>query len=142
MGIIIHKKTEFLGEAVVCTNVYMSVSEEEVSITQDIYYNDRIAHKNNVMMDVDDLIHILQRAKGCIMGDHHAYDQPENDDEEVITLVVGGKSFQCTIAQYHQAKEFIEMVSVTGAHYEMIVHGDGLISYLINNPEIFNGEVK
>jgi len=139
-------------------NVYMwhcnSSEEETVSILNKKYGE---AHKDyfpilggsTVMLRSIHLLRMLGFPKfeifgfdSCIMGEHHAYDQPENDDEEVITLVVGDKSFQCTIAQYHQAKEFVEMVSVTGAHYEMIVHGGGLIAYLIENPEIFNGEVK
>jgi len=71
----------------------------------------------------------------CIMDDHHAYSQPENDKEEEIDLVVGGKQFRCTVAHYHQAKEFVQLVGVTGSNYDLIVHGDGLISHIIKNPE-------
>ena len=71
----------------------------------------------------------------CIIGSHHAYDQPENDDEEEIDVLVGGKEFRCTAAQYHQAKEFVEMIAKTGQYYDMIVNGDGLISHIINNPD-------
>ena len=71
----------------------------------------------------------------CIMEDHHAYDQPENDGEEVLDVVVSGKEFQCTAANYHQAKEFVDMISKTGEHYDLAVHGDGLISHIIKNPD-------
>ena len=71
----------------------------------------------------------------CIMEDHHAYDQPENDGEEVIDVVVSGKEFLCTAAHYHQAKEFVDMISKTGEHYDLAVHGDGLISHIIKNPD-------
>ena len=70
----------------------------------------------------------------CITGDHHAYEQPENDDEEILDVVVSGKEFICTAAHYHQAKEFVDMISKTGEHYDLAVHGDGLISHIIKNP--------
>ena len=71
----------------------------------------------------------------CIMEDHHAYDQPENDGEEVIDVMVSGREFLCTAAHYHQAKEFVDMISKTGEHYDLAVHGDGLISHIIKNPD-------
>ena len=71
----------------------------------------------------------------CIIGHHHAYDQEENDGEEVIDVVVAGKEFRCTAAHYHQAKEFVDMISKTGEHYDLVIHGDGLISHIIKNPD-------
>ena len=71
----------------------------------------------------------------CIMGEHHAYEQPENDGEEVLDVVVSAKEFRCTAAHYHQAKEFVDMISKTGEHYDLAIHGDGLISHIINNPD-------
>jgi len=71
----------------------------------------------------------------CIMEDHHAYEQPENDGEEVLDVVVSGREFLCTAANYHQAKEFVDMISKTGEHYDLAVHGDGLISHIIKNPD-------
>ena len=139
-------------------NVYMwhcnTGEEETVSILNERYGE---AHKDyfpifggsTVMLRSIHLLRILGFPKfeifgfdSCIMGGHHAYEQPENDDEEVIDLVVGDKHFKCSVAQYCQAKEFIEMVAATGAHYEMVVHGDGLIAYIIKNLERLNGEVN
>ena len=71
----------------------------------------------------------------CIIGEHHAYEQPENDGEEVLDVVVSAKEFRCTAAHYHQAKEFVDMISKTGEHYDLAVHGDGLISHIIKNPD-------
>jgi hypothetical protein len=71
----------------------------------------------------------------CIMGDHHAYEQPENDGEQALEVVVAGKEFKCTAAHYHQAKEFVDMISKTGEYYDLAVHGDGLISHIIKNPD-------
>ena len=70
----------------------------------------------------------------CIMEHHHAYEQSENDDEAVLNIMVSGKEFKCTAAHYHQAKEFVDMISKTGEHYDLAVHGDGLISHIIKNP--------
>ena len=71
----------------------------------------------------------------CIMEDHHAYEQPENDGEEVLDVTVAGREFRCTAAHYHQAKEFVDMISKTGEHYDLAIHGDGLISHIIKNPD-------
>ena len=71
----------------------------------------------------------------CIMEEHHAYEQPENDGEEVLDVVVSAKEFRCTAAHYHQAKEFVDMIAKTGEHYDLAVHGDGLISHIIKNPD-------
>ena len=70
----------------------------------------------------------------CIMEDHHAYEQPENDGEEVLDVTVSGREFLCTAAHYHQAKEFVDMISKTGEHYDLAIHGNGLISHIIENP--------
>jgi hypothetical protein len=72
----------------------------------------------------------------CIMDEHHAYSQPENDDEQEIEVVLGEKKFRCTVAHFQQAKEFVQLVSTTGDHYELSVHGNGLIAYIIKHPEI------
>ncbi len=72
----------------------------------------------------------------CIMEEHHAYEQPENDEEQVLDIMVSGKEFQCTAAHYHQAKEFVEMIAKTGEHYDLAVHGNGLISHIIKNPDL------
>ena len=71
----------------------------------------------------------------CIMDDHHAYKQPENDKEQIINIVVSGREFKCTPAHYHQAREFVQMIEGTGEHYDLAVHGDGLISHIIKNPK-------
>jgi hypothetical protein len=71
----------------------------------------------------------------CIIGEHHAYEQPENDGEEVLNVVVSGREFLCTAAHYHQAKEFVDMIAKTGEYYDLAVHGDGLISHIIKNPD-------
>ena len=61
MGNIVHKTTETLGDIVVCTNIYISSSKKEVSITQDMYDGDHLVHKNNVILMVEDLRQILTK---------------------------------------------------------------------------------
>tara|TARA_R100000656_G_scaffold17372_2_gene16291 strand:+ start:1127 stop:1981 length:855 start_codon:yes stop_codon:yes gene_type:complete len=71
----------------------------------------------------------------CVIGHHHAYEQKENDEEDVIDVIVADKEFKCTAANYHQAKEFVQMIIGTGEHYNLAIHGDGLISHIIKNPD-------
>ena len=71
----------------------------------------------------------------CIIGQHHAYEQKENDDEQVIDVIVADKEFRCTAAHYHQAKEFVQMIGKTGEYYDLAIHGDGLISHIIKHPD-------
>ena len=71
----------------------------------------------------------------CIMGDHHAYKQPENDKEQILNIRLSGREFRCTPAHYHQAREFVQMIEGTGEHYDLAVHGNGLISHIIKNPD-------
>jgi len=71
----------------------------------------------------------------CFIGNHHAYEQKENDEEEVIEVIVADKEFRCTAANYHQAKEFVQMIIKTGEYYDLAIHGDGLISHIIKNPD-------
>jgi hypothetical protein len=68
----------------------------------------------------------------CLKGnDHHAYAQPENDGEPVVTLNVGDKPFHCEAWMVSQMEEFINMAPNLGSLYDLIVHGDGLIAQVI-----------
>lgn len=62
---------------------------------------------------------------------HHAYAQPENDSESVISATVGGRVFQCHAWMLSQAQEFIDLVKFMGDEIDLQVHGDGLISHII-----------
>ncbi len=72
----------------------------------------------------------------CIRGtDHHAYAQPENDDDRVVEMEAGGRRFKCHPWMIVQASDFQIVVRNILARiddFEMVVHGDGLISHLIN----------
>lgn len=64
-------------------------------------------------------------------GVHHAYDQPENDREPLISVTCGGRTFSCTPWMLSQASEFRDLVGFLGNEVELAVYGDGLISQMI-----------
>lgn len=63
---------------------------------------------------------------------HHAYSQPENDEEAQlpITVQVGDRFFKATLWQSLQAKETIEMLDKFPSESHITFHGDGLIAHL------------
>lgn len=64
-------------------------------------------------------------------GQHHAYPQPENDNESVAEVNCGGKVFYCSGWQYVQAAYFTDMVKMYGDDFFINSHGDGLITQMI-----------
>jgi SAM-dependent methyltransferase len=71
-------------------------------------------------------------------GAHHAYIQLENDNEPLVPVVCGGKTFQCTPWMLSQASEFRDMVSFLGDEVECAVYGDGLIAQMIKTGAEFS----
>lgn len=71
-------------------------------------------------------------------GQHHAYDQAENDNELLIPVTCGGKTFECTPWMVSQASEFRDVVKFLGDEVEIAVHGDGLIAAIIENGASFS----
>ena len=69
----------------------------------------------------------------CVMPDgaHHAYAQPENDNEVLIPVTCGGRTFECTPWMLSQASEFRDVVKFLGDEVELAVYGDGLIANMI-----------
>jgi len=66
-------------------------------------------------------------------GVHHAFSQPENDDRAIVPLMVtGGRTFYCHPWMASQAREFVTMIQKLGETFDMVVHGDGLLSHIIN----------
>jgi glycosyltransferase involved in cell wall biosynthesis len=70
---------------------------------------------------------------GCVIGDHHAYDQPENDGESVKEVFFMGKSFFMTDWQIAQAQNFHEFIQRYGRTFNLVVHGDGIIKHIGEN---------
>jgi FkbM family methyltransferase len=61
---------------------------------------------------------------------NHAYDQPINDNERIIDVVCGDKTFKCAPWMATQAQEFEDSLLNFFEHgIDFTVHGEGLIPY-------------
>jgi len=70
----------------------------------------------------------------CVVADaHHAYAQPENDGTPLFPATVGGRLFHCTAWQVAQAQEFMNLIRIMGDMFELEMHGDGLLSWIIQH---------
>lgn len=68
----------------------------------------------------------------CYMnGNHHAYQQVENDDCEVREVECMGKKFQCAGWMASQYEDFQHFIASLGDKFELNVHGNGLIAYMM-----------
>lgn len=80
----------------------------------------------------------------CWLGDaHHAYPQPENDQDRRMTITVVpkradgtridalAKAFVCDPWHMRQAEEFQTLIASLGAHFSLHVHGDGLLAHIV-----------
>jgi hypothetical protein len=70
----------------------------------------------------------------CMMGpEHHAYAQPENDNEPLINVSIRGDSrvFRCSLWMASQAQEFVGVVKMLGDEVQLSVYGDGLIAHIL-----------
>jgi len=65
-------------------------------------------------------------------GQHHAYDQKENDAQMVIPVRVNGKVFYCHPWMLSQAQEFIDLVGCMGDVMELDIHG-GLLRQILES---------
>ena len=69
----------------------------------------------------------------CYMdGEHHAYEQVENDECEVRELVCMGETFQCAAWMASQFDDFQHFITNLGDKFELNVHGNGLIAHMMN----------
>lgn len=64
---------------------------------------------------------------------HHAFCQPENDRIPVFPTIVGGRKFWCSAWQSAQAAEFIRLIEVMGNEFEIKVHGEGLLGWILQH---------
>jgi len=68
----------------------------------------------------------------CLMQDeHHAYTQPENDEDCVIDVTVGNKTFKCHPWMALQAKDFEKQYDAIKHNTRLNVHGSGLIAHYL-----------
>lgn len=64
-------------------------------------------------------------------GSHHAFAQPENNDERVLSVTCGGQVFDCHPWMASQAQEFMGLVGLLGDEVELNIRGDGLIRHIL-----------
>lgn len=65
-------------------------------------------------------------------GQHHAYSQPENDNDTTVSITTGnGKTFECTEWMALQADDFKNIASFFGTELQLAVYGDGLIANML-----------
>lgn len=81
---------------------------------------------------------IVYGLDSCYLEDknHHAYDQPENDNDKVMDITIGGgtkheKVFRCAPWMAYQLKDFEGMSKRVLSDCQLQVKGDGAISYMI-----------
>jgi uncharacterized Rossmann fold enzyme len=65
---------------------------------------------------------------GCVKEHHHAYPQPENDDEPTEVVEYRGKKFKMTEWMIHQAANFDEMMRKHSLN--ITVHTNGVIKHI------------
>lgn len=75
----------------------------------------------------------LYGADSCLAetGEHHAYEQPENDMVQSAEVEVGGRQFSCHPWMWSQAQEFIDLTKAMGDQLEIEVYGPGLLAWII-----------
>lgn len=66
-----------------------------------------------------------------VTGEHHAYEQTENDGAMVVPVVVNGRVFSCTPWMVSQAQEMQDLIRAIGEEIELEIYGDGLLSYIL-----------
>jgi hypothetical protein len=68
----------------------------------------------------------------CLQADaHHSYAQPENDEQIILPVTVGGRVFRCYPWMISQCQEMQTLIKVLGSEFELEVYGDGMIAWMI-----------
>lgn len=76
-------------------------------------------------------------ADSCYMhGQHHAYQQPENDVDRPRPFILSRNGedqrvFLCAPWMAQQVKCFLQTVRLHGKHFLLSVHGDGMLAYAL-----------
>lgn len=76
-------------------------------------------------------------------GEHHAYEQPENDEKAVVEVEVGDRKFLCHKWMAIQAHEFVELMDKIYSRvddFDLCVRGDGLIAAILENCALRAGD--
>jgi hypothetical protein len=80
----------------------------------------------------------------CFMGDqHHAYAQAENEVDKAYRFTVTpegapdlARDFWCAPWHVKQFEDMLQMIRINGEHFQLHVHGDGLLAYALRTSAI------
>jgi len=67
-------------------------------------------------------------------GQHHAYEQAENDRDHVVDIAIGGRAFKChpwMVVQANEVPRLIRHVLGKIEGFNLEVRGDGLIAHML-----------
>lgn len=118
-------------------NDYIEATRTELGIGGDWYV---VPGGSTVMLRALPLLRMLGFKRfhifgfdSCIMdGAHHAYAQPENDEQCVLRVRLNNqRGFLCHPWMLSQAREFIDFVKNHGDLMELAVYGGGLIAAIL-----------
>lgn len=77
-------------------------------------------------------------------GEHHAYEQKENDSEHVVNIEVGGRSFKChpwMVVQANEVPKIIRYILGPIDGFNLNVRGDGLIAHMLKHAAEMSKEI-
>jgi hypothetical protein len=127
---------------------HVSLEDDDVEVTKEVYgemYKDwfPVPGGCSVTLRAICCLQMLGFRKVHVYGfdsclrdkDHHAFPQKENDGTHIVDVCVGRgtkyeKEFQCQDWMAVQAKEFMKLSNHYLGEMDMIIYGDGLISYI------------
>jgi len=69
----------------------------------------------------------------CYMGDkHHAYAQPDGEGKETNNVLCAERTFKMSATMVSQADDFMRFVKANGDHFNLNVHGDGVLAHIVS----------
>lgn len=128
--------------------IFHDASDEQVKAELDAYYFGQwhgVAGGTTVGTRAIVLLRMLGYLRfdlfgfdSCWMGgQHHAYDQPENEADKRLKVTVaatGGaeaRVFRCAPWHLKQLEDLLRLIRFNGQHFLLNIHGDGLLAYAL-----------
>jgi hypothetical protein len=144
-----HPKTfEMCRNRIVTIWHALSAGDEEVKLLDKYYFkrHNPITIGVTVSMRAISLMRMLgfQRLEifgldSCWLdGEHHAYEQSENNNEKTMSVWVRpkgrddlAKRFLCSVWMAKQAEDFLQLIKERGELFQLNVHGPGIIAEMV-----------
>jgi len=128
----------------------ISAGERELELLDEFYFGRKNHHPitlgTTVSLRAISLLRLIGFLRfeifgldSCWMeGEHHAYEQPENGNEQPLPIwpkprdhKIAPRRFLCSPWHAKQAMDFMELIKERGDLFQLNVHGDGLIAYIM-----------